>query len=204
MHEASENYPLRPLAVLVLLSVFALLVALATPLATSTAAPEAPSAVTAPPKVAPGPTAQAPAPASIPVPEVARRADEVTKLLRDFDALLVPGPTIEAIEKRLPDIATRIAAQTEETGGQLEAQPGGATLDGLTAQWQTTRVLLAGYVNVLAERATVLEGALERLTTLRETWNRARADAGTSRAPAQVIKRIDGVLAAVAASRTRL
>jgi small-conductance mechanosensitive channel len=72
------------------------------------------------------------------------------------------------------------------------------------AQWQTARGELVGYVNVLAERATVLEEILERLTTLRETWTRTRTEARTSRAPAPVIERIDSVLAAVAVSSTRV
>lgn len=186
------------------LSVLALLMALATPPAVWSAPANAPSAATTQPKIPPAPAAKAPPPESIPVPEVARRAEEVGKVLRDFDALLVPGPAIEVIDKQLPEIAARIAVETEGTGRQLEPQPAGATLDGLTAQWQTARAGLVGYVNVLAGRATTLEAALDRLTGLRETWTRTRADARASRAPAQVIQRIDSVLTAVAASRTRL
>src|SRR5438874_894097 len=79
-----------------------------------------------------------------------------------------------------------------------QAPPGSA------AQWQATRAELAGYVTVLAERATAIEAALKNLTANRERWTRARADAVASRAPAQVIERIDGVLTAVAAARARL
>src|SRR5262245_489069 len=46
-------------------------------------APPGPSSNAAPP-----PAAEKVAPPSIPVPEVARRGDEATKLLREFDALL--------------------------------------------------------------------------------------------------------------------
>src|SRR5213076_1444165 len=81
--------------------------------------------------------AEKPAPASIPVPEVARRADDIGKQLRDFEALLVPGQAIEAIEKRLPEIAVQITSQTQAADRLLDEQPGAPTLDGLTAQWQT-------------------------------------------------------------------
>jgi potassium-dependent mechanosensitive channel len=158
-----------------------------------------------PPPAAPAP-AKAPAtpgPPSIPVPEVAGRAEEVAKLLRDFDALL-GRTTTETIEKRLPEFSARIAAQAEATGRQLDAAPVGAVLDEVTSQWQATRAELMGYVNILTERATGLERALERLSALRETWTRGRADAQASRAPAQVIERIDGVLTAIAATRSRL
>ena len=158
-----------------------------------------------PPPAAPAP-AKAPAtpgPPTIPVPEVAGRAEEVAKLLRDFDALL-GRTTTETIEKRLPEFSARIAAQAEATGRQLDAAPVGAVLDEVTTQWQATRAELMGYVNILTERATGLERALERLSALRETWTRGRADAQASRAPAQVIERIDGVLAATAATSARL
>src|SRR5262245_19877584 len=66
------------------------------------------------------PAKDTPAPASIPVPEVARQAEEVAKTLRDMDGLMSPGSAIENIERRLPDISARIAAQTEVTKRQLD------------------------------------------------------------------------------------
>ena len=175
------------------------------------AAPAAPSARTSPAATAapvPSPAVQAPAPAqgpapeSIPVPEVARRADEVGRMLRDLDAMLVPDAFIEGIDKRFPMVVQRIAAQSQETDRQLGAEPSGAMLDALTSQWQAVRAEMGGYVNVLAQRATALEGALKRLETLQDTWTRTRFEAQASRAPAPVIGRINGVLTAVSATRT--
>jgi len=165
-----------------------------------------PAPLNPPPAPAPSkaPAPASPAPASIPAPEVAKRADEVAKLLRDFDALLGPGTTVETIEKRLPEFTGRIAAQADVTERQLDAEAIGSVLDDLTLQWQATRAELAGYVTILEERATALEKAQERLSVLRETWTRGRADAQASRAPAQVTERIDGVLASIAAARSRL
>jgi len=116
----------------------------------------------------------------------------------------MPDYVIDSIEKRLPNITAQIGTQIEETDRQLDARASGAILDGLTARWQATRAEVGGYVNALAQRATALEGVLQRLTALRETWTRTRADARASQAPLRVIERIDGVLAAVAASRTRV
>ena len=182
----------------------ALLVALGTSAGLSTAWGQAPPAGPTPAKASPAPAAEKPAPASIPVPEVARRADDIGKQLRDFEALLVPGQAIEAIEKRLPEIAVQITSQTQAADRLLDEQPGAPTLDGLTAQWQTTRAELVGYVTVLAGRATAIEKALAHLTAQQKTWTQARADAQASRAPAQVVERIDSVLADMAGSRTRL
>src|SRR5262245_18301473 len=80
----------------------------ATP-STAPAPPPAPQASTASPAPPAPPADDKAAPASVPIPEVARQADEVAKVLRDFDALLAPSPAAEAAEKRLPDITARIA-----------------------------------------------------------------------------------------------
>ena len=176
----------------------AFLIALAGPAALSPAPAQAPTA--APPASEP----RVPPPASIPVPEVARQAEETGRLLREFETLLAPSPAREAAEKRLPGITASIVAQSEETRQAAAGDPSPATIDRLTIRWQTTREELVGYINRLARQATAAEGALEQLTRLRETWTRARADAQASRAPQQVIARIDGVLDAITASRTRL
>jgi potassium-dependent mechanosensitive channel len=149
------------------------------------------------------PTDQA-ASASITAPEVARRADEAAKTLRDIDALLVPGPGIGAIQQHLPDIESRLAAQTETTNRQLQDGPSGAALERLTSQWQTLRAEVSTYVNVLAERGTTLERSLTTLTGIRETWTQTRTDVRASKVPAQVVDRIDGILSAVAKARAGL
>jgi len=144
------------------------------------------------------------APASISVPEVATRAEEVTKSLRDLDVLLVPDPRIEVVRSSLPDMSARIAARLDETGRTLESLPALVVLDGLMESWQALRKQVAGGIDVLARRATTLEAALGQLTGLRQTWTQTRADAQASRAPAPVMRRIDAVLAAIGAARTRM
>jgi small-conductance mechanosensitive channel len=182
-------------------SALALLVTLALPAAIPPAPARAP--------VAPAPAAPAPAEkkagsAAIPVPEVARQAEEAVHLLREFEAVLAPSPASDAAEKRLPEIGKRIARETEETRLAVEGDGAVTTLDALTTRWQTTRGELVGYINALARSATLAEEALGNLTRLQETWTLTRSEAQASRAPAQVITRIDGVLATITASRTRL
>src|SRR5439155_1078444 len=121
---------------------------------------------------------------------------------RDGRLLLEPGQTGYYVPSSVFNSASRatgngicwrhrrhIVGQTETSSRLLDdAQPVAATLDGIAAQWQATRAELAGYVTVLAERATAIEEALKNLTANRERWTRARADAVASRAPAQVIE----------------
>ena len=181
------------------------LFALAMPTISAAAPPAAPKAAAPPaePKAA-TPGENKSAAESIPIPEVARQADEAARLLREYDALLLPTRAHEALEKKLPEIAERIGVLTEETTEVVEASSAETTLEGLTAQWQTLRGELAGYVNTLTRRATEAEDAIERLASLRDTWTRTRTDARASRAPEQVIDRIDSVLTSLATSRTRL
>jgi potassium-dependent mechanosensitive channel len=143
------------------------------------------------------------APATIPVPEIALRAEEVAKLIRDLEASLLPSPVVGTIEKRLPEIAERLASLQDRTSGQLDASTTGA-LNELTDQLRTTRDVLLAYVETLAQRARSIEDALKRTSTLRETWTRARVDAAASRAPRAVIDRIDDVLATLANFRDHI
>src|SRR5262245_43666906 len=136
-------------------AVLALTLAMALPLVAE-ARGDAAGAKPPPPAAAPPPaTPSAPAaPESIPAPDIARRAEEVTRLLRELEALATPGPMIEAIRRQLPETDTHVKRLSEDTTTQLDAEASAATLDGLTEQWQTTRALLAGHVNVLGQRAT--------------------------------------------------
>jgi small-conductance mechanosensitive channel len=182
----------------------AALITLAASLALAAVPPDAPATRPAQSGAALAPPTEDAAAATIPVPEVARRADEVAKLIRELDAFLVPGPMVEAIKKQLPESTARVTVLTDDTVAQLDEEPSAATLDGLTEQWRTTRAVLSGHVNVLGQRATAIEDALQQLTRLREVWTRARADARASRAPAQVIGRIDSVLAAGATAASQM
>jgi small-conductance mechanosensitive channel len=187
-----------------ILPMLALLVALGVSAGPDSVGAQAPGATPAAPKAPVAPPAATPAPTSIPVPEIATRAEDVARQLRDLEALLMSNPAIEAIERRLPELTAQIATQTEAAGRLLDGQPAGPTLDVLTAQWQAIRAELVGHISVLAGRATAIERAREKLAAERETWTRARADARASRVPAPVIERIDGVLAALANATTRL
>lgn len=92
--------------VAIAVSVVALLAALATAAVASAAVPGGPNPGAPPPAaqqkapLVPGAEQKAqppPAPAHIPVPEIVKRAEEVTKLLRELEGLAEPRPAIDAI-----------------------------------------------------------------------------------------------------------
>src|SRR2546422_182390 len=82
------------------------------------------------------------APASIPLPEVASRAERVMADLRQLDALLVRPPEVEAVERELPPVGVRLRERSEETTLALAAAPSLTVLDVLVDGWEGARQAL--------------------------------------------------------------
>ena len=151
---------------------------------------------------------------SIPIPEIAARAEEVAALLRSLDLLLTvdtdtnantnANANTEAIRQRLPELSKQIDALLGETAQKLDALPSIEVLDELLTSWQRMRGELARALEGLTQRATRLEAEMERLSGVLDTWKRTRADALTSKAPAPVLQRIDSLLAAIPGVQKRL
>src|SRR3989442_377475 len=144
------------------------------------------------------------APASIPLPEVASRAERVMADLRQLDALLVRPPEVEAIERELPQVVVRVRERSEETTLGLAAAPSLTVLDVLVDGWEGVRQALLEWVDVLTRRATRLEEERQRVDGVVDRWRRARDDAREGKAPAAVTERVDSVLAALDGARWRL
>ncbi len=145
-----------------------------------------------------------PAPAAIPVAEVPARAAEVPGFLRVLTEPFAPSAEIEAISQRLPALREQIDRDLAATPDILKGQP---TLDVLQAQqqiWQRRRVQTTAELNVLTQRSTLLQDALNRLDEVRGRWRRTREAAAVSGAPGPILLQIDSVLAAIAAAKTRL
>jgi potassium efflux system protein len=145
-----------------------------------------------------------PATTSIPVPQIAQRAEEVSSELRSLDTLLASRADVDAIRAKLPETSTRLTEQLNETARAVDESPAFWALDALAESWRAAQASLGRWVATLTRRATLLEQALDRLARLRDTWTRTRADAHASHAPAQLISRIDGVIAAITRARTQV
>ena len=70
--------------------------------------------------------------------------------------------------------------------------------------WQRRELLSTAWLNVLTQRATLLQDALNRLAEIRETWRRTRDGAKASKAPGPILLQIDGVLTAIDAAEAPL
>ena len=156
-------------------------------------------------QTAPAPAqSKPPLPPPIPLPDIAGRYEGVDAYLRTVDVLLEPRGDVGAIEQGLPSLTARLTERREATQRVLATSPSLAALDALADSWQPLRIEIAAELATLRARAMALEGARNQLEAAQETWTRTRDEARKARAPAAVLKRIEGVLASVAAARARL
>src|SRR5262249_28743119 len=139
----------------------------------------------------------------IPIPEIAQRAEQVAPRLRSAERI-VAGSEVEDIEAELPSAAEWIGGRLAGTAQTMASSPSQNGLLNLSDSWRVMRSKLAGWSVVLTRRATQLEHTLGELDTMRATWTVSREKAVDVHAPAAVIQRIDGTVAAIAAARSRV
>jgi potassium efflux system protein len=155
----------------------------------------------------PGPaqkvSADAPPP-TIPIAEVAGRADEVGAFLRSLDEQLLSGAQIKRIEQELSPLSERLADRFEQTKQTIGSRHALGTLDTLVDFWRSNRATLATWMATVTERADWLEQQRAELAKLGATWTRTRAEVRAAKAPPEVSQRIMDVLAAVAGAQARV
>jgi potassium-dependent mechanosensitive channel len=145
-----------------------------------------------------------PAPSPSPViaeADVARRAMEVSNLLRTLSAKLAPNPEIETIRKDLPKASEATAVELAETRKVLQDQPLLETLQAMQQLWQAMQHQRTVWLNVLTARATELQEAQAQLADLQKTWALTRTAAQASKAPKPLLQQIDATVSALGAAQ---
>ena len=90
------------------------------------------------------------------------------------------------------------------TAQLLQQQP---TLDSIERQqllWQQRQIVATNWLSALTERATLLQGVLNRLGELNQKWTATRAAVPAANAPEPILRQIDDTLTAIAAARTQM
>ncbi len=159
----------------------------------------------------PAPTTAAPAasapeapPQPIPVPDIIRRAEEVTARLRALEEDVGSRAEVEIIENRLPAVAEDVRSRVAPTLKILADAPPSAMLDNYVSPLLTARGLLTGWATTLGRHATQAEADLAELGALRASWQATRTEARRTGAPSAVLGRIDGTLSAIGEAETAL
>jgi hypothetical protein len=65
--------------------------------------------------------------------------------------------------------------------------------------WRQRQIVTTTWLNVLTERATLLEEVLKRLAELESTWTATRAAVQTTNPPERIFEQINDTLAAITA-----
>jgi potassium-dependent mechanosensitive channel len=167
--------------------------------------PSSPTPTTAAPAAsAPATPASPTPPQPIPVPEIVRRAEEVTTRLRAMEENATARTELEDIEKRLPAVAEDVLSRVAPTLKALADSPPSGMLDNYVSPLLAARTLLSGWAATLGRHATQAESDLAELAALRAAWQATRTEARDTGAPSAVLDRIDGILSAIAEAETSL
>jgi hypothetical protein len=127
---------------------------------------------------------------AIPAPDIPLEADKLITVLRSLEERVGPSPILGAIEAGLPDMAQRIADAQVETKGYLSATSSITALNNLSDLWAGMQGDLKRWADQLRVRATDVGTVLDELDDFADTWNRTRAEALRTQAPAALLERI--------------
>ena len=153
---------------------------------------------------APAPPAAPESSGPIALSEVAARAAELRALLDSQDAAVTSTREVQAILDALPKQAAELQTRFEQTRARLEGSPPLSVVEQLGATWEATRAKLRGWNETLTQWAGRVEQERARLGSLRDSWLRSREGAAGAGAPRVVLDQIDGIVAAINTTRTRV
>ena len=130
----------------------------------------------------------------MPLPEIAKRSDDLAVYLKQLGNRLAPGPQIQTIDDQLPSMSDRIRAMRVRTASTLGASPSLQEVSELTWEWESFQSALAEWSTQLTARATELDQELRGLGDLRAIWLATQEQARAEGAPAPVLDRIKATL----------
>ncbi|NDD31032.1 MAG: hypothetical protein EB084_22485, partial [Proteobacteria bacterium] len=133
-----------------------------------------------------------PTPASTPVPlaYVVTQTDIVSRSLAEIQMGLGTDTVTERVTRDLPLVAMAVSELLAETKAVLARTPSISSLHQLELQWVTMYNPLPGWTRALTARITTLQGNLERLSALSQTWANTEREALDSKTPPEVLVRV--------------
>jgi hypothetical protein len=136
------------------------------------------------------------------VAEVAKRANEALNLLRHVNRLLDPSPQVETIQKLLPEASRTIDLEVSATKKVLQDEPTLAMLQTGQQSWEKRQLEMTHWLNLLTQRATQLQTALNQFRELEKIWSHTLDAAKAPRAPEPILQQIDATIAGVETVQT--
>jgi potassium-dependent mechanosensitive channel len=138
---------------------------------------------------------------AIPVAELSAQAEAATIHLREIGAHAALDGPVKEIETGLSSLASFIDARVRENARIVSQRPSLDLLRTLERAWQRQRDTIDGWNAQLEQRIAALDRDLARLDELDKTWKETHAAALKAQAPAELLGRVDELLAALVRTR---
>ena len=142
-----------------------------------------------------------PAPAAVPLAQLAGEADATTTSIRKLLEERATRHESAAITDELPSLSRDVEVRWRENRGILAQRPSLDILRAMDGRWQDVRGKLSAAADRLTRYVGVLDAELERLATLQKTWSATAAAAKEERAPSELVRRAQTLLADIAGAR---
>ena len=107
--------------------------------------------------------------ATVPLPEIVTQTEELTRLLKDIERRLDPGP-LGGIDHILTQLEHEISAGTSDLQETIAANPTLGELDILEHDWNARAAQYAEWQELLRERIKMLENDLRLLDAQQARW----------------------------------
>ena len=143
------------------------------------------------------PAEEPPSIEAIPLPEVAANAEKTAERVREIRNGLGEQPAFPEVEAALPEVERETAALAKDTAKTVGTRTPLRTLSKLEGQWRSASDSLSQWEGRLTDRATRLGNWSKDFDRLLETWQKTRVQSRKTRAPGEVIARVDEAIAQV-------
>jgi potassium efflux system protein len=138
--------------------------------------------------------------APIPLTDLAVQAESAEAAAQTLNADLAADQATRAVQEKLPTLTADINARMEEDARLLAATPSLNLLRRMGSDWQKLQDQLNEWKKNLGNRAQELNAQFVRLSDLENVWTATRARSATSNVPAEVLERVQAVLATIQAT----
>jgi len=145
---------------------------------------------------------------AIPLPQIADRAEELDRLLREISSQLTPKPELLELETRAEKRAAEIHQQTLQTRELLAAEPTSLDLEEERRYWGSRSIEYADDRRLLTTRAAKLEAQIQTLESQQPewvaTWNQIHQTPGIGAIVARIKQQLDKIQAAISEVQEQL
>src|SRR5690606_19519920 len=97
----------------------------------------------------------------------------------------------------LPGLRKEIESRRRDEERMIETKPTLEILSGIELQWAKTQETLSGWRQSLTNRAKWLDAASAELKAMEATWATGLAQAKSSAAPPEVIRRVESLISSI-------